>query len=260
MLVIGHRGAKGEAPENTIGGFRYALDKGITHFELDVRLSADGVPVVIHDATTRRTTGRKFRVEQCSALQLARMDAASKNNWPFFERVPTLLDIIPLLEISDSVQLEIKADQPSRQHALLRSIGEALKHADPQRYTITSVDTNILALAATVLPQFRRGLLCSRPMINYLAIANRLGCELLVFQHRILSRKLIEQAHRSGFEVSTYTTNDIRRIKKLGDFGVDSIITDYPVKYRHLQPPARTPQSIKWPPLPLREAGAALPG
>lgn len=258
MLVIGHRGAKGEAPENTAGGFRYALDKGVTNFELDIRLSAEGSPVVIHDATTRRTTGRKHHVEDCSAAQLSRMDAATNTVWPFFEKVPTLADIVPLLETSDSVQLEIKADHTSRQQALLRSVGETLRHCDPTRYVITSADKNILTLAARLLPAFRRGLLCARPLVNYLALATRLKCELLVFQHRILSKRLIADAKKAGFTVSTYTTNDIKRIKKLRDWNIDSIITDFPVKYLHLQQSATTAEAVSQPWRPLQGTDAIL--
>lgn len=247
MLVIGHRGAKGEAPENTIGGFLYALEKGVTHFELDVRLSADGLPVVIHDSTTRRTTRHKYSVEKCSAAQLASTDAAAKSSWPYHEKIPTLYELAPLLENCGSVQLEMKTDHHDRQQALLRSIGEALRYCNTQRYTITSKDKNILTLAEKLLPEFRRGLVCSRRFVDNIGFATRLDCQLLVFHYRLLSAQLIEQAHQAGLEVSTYTTNDIAKIKQLRSWGIDSIITDFPIKYLHLQG-MRTQQNLPiWP-------------
>jgi glycerophosphoryl diester phosphodiesterase len=247
MSIIGHRGAKGEAPENTIGGFLYALEKGVTHFELDIRLSADGLPVVIHDATTRRTTRHKYRVEKCSAAQLASANAAAKISWPYFEKIPTLYELAPLLENCGSVQLEIKTDHYDRQQALLRSVGEALRHCDPQRYTITSVDKNILTLAAKLLPEFRRGLVSSRRFVDNIGFATRLDCELLVFHYRLLSAQLIGRAHQAGLEVSTYTTNDTAKIRQLRGWGIDSIITDFPIKHLHLQGTSSPDMLPNWP-------------
>lgn len=83
MIVYGHRGAKGEAPENTLPGFRHAYRQGVRHFELDLVLSKDGKPVLVHDLTTDRTTGHKGSVGQYSAAELSQMDARRNTSpWP----------------------------------------------------------------------------------------------------------------------------------------------------------------------------------
>ena len=237
MKIIGHRGARGEAPENTIGGFRFALDRGVRHFELDLHLSADGVPVVIHDASTFRTTRRRARVEASTAAALTQMNAAVSCAWPCFEGIPSLRDALPLLEECDTVQLEIKVDRLGRQPQLLRALREVLRSCDPSRYTMTSFDRPTLQLAQTLLPGFRRGLVCKRRYIDNIALAQRMACGLLVIHYRLLSPKLVVQAQREGFEVSTYTSNDINELNKLRDWGIDSVITDFPARYVHLQEP-----------------------
>ena len=75
MKIVGHRGAKGEAPENTLPSFKHAYGQGIRHFELDVRLSSDGELMTIHDKTTDRTTGLSGNVAELTAKQLTSIDA-----------------------------------------------------------------------------------------------------------------------------------------------------------------------------------------
>ena len=234
MWVIGHRGAKGEAPENTIGGLRYALNRGITCFELDVRLSADGVPVVIHDPTTTRTTRKRARVNRLSAGQLANLNAARHERWSISEQIPQLVDVLPLLEQCDTVQLEVKCDRNVDPSQLLEGIREVLHGCPTHHLVLTSSDSRTLQLAQSLLPGLRRGLVWERRFGDVIALSRRLDCHELVIQHRLLSPQLIGQAQAAGLVVSAYTINDLRRIRQLCDWGVDSIITDYPSKYLHL--------------------------
>lgn len=234
MKIIGHRGARGEAPENTLGGFLYALNRGVRHFELDIQLAADGVPVVIHDRSTTRTTHQRRAVALTSSKTLAGMNAADPNIWPAVERVPTLLEVLPLLDQSDSVQLEIKRDLPVRQVILLRAMRELLGERDTHRYTLTSFDTTTLMLARAMLPTFRRGFICERRLIDNVAIAKRLKCRLIVFAYPILTRQVIREAKLANLEVSCFTTNDTAQIRRLASWGVDSVITDYPVRFLYM--------------------------
>ena len=104
MHVYGHRGAAGEAPENTLGGFRHALEHGVHHFELDIRLSADGVPLVIHDPDTLRTTGIDRAVRTSCFNELASLDAAATFPWRSREPLPTLRTLLPVLHTSHNVR------------------------------------------------------------------------------------------------------------------------------------------------------------
>ncbi len=236
MRVIGHRGARAEAPENTLGGFRYALERGIRDFELDLRLSADGVPMVIHDATTARTCTVALGVEHSTATQLEGLNAAAAHpGWDRFEPVPSLARLLPLLEQCDSVQLEIKSDRPERLSALLKALRLLLKPDHEGRFTLTSFDKKALALAKGLMPDFPRGLVCERRFADNIGHALRLDCRLLVYHYRLLSPKRIVRTKQAGLEVSTYTVNDAGHIARLRDWGIDSVITDRPAYYRHLQ-------------------------
>jgi glycerophosphoryl diester phosphodiesterase len=236
VRIVGHRGARDEAPENTIGGFHYALERGIRHFELDLRLSADGVPMVIHDATTARTCSVSLRVDQCTAAQLEGLDAAATQpTWTDFEPIPTLASLLPLLLQCDSVQLEIKSDRPARLSKLIKALRPLLANHHKPQFTLTSFDKKALALARSLVPAFRRGLVCERRFADNIGHALRLDCALLVYHYRLLSAERIEKSKKAGLEVSTYTVNDSNRILRLREWGIDSIITDRPAYYLHLQ-------------------------
>ncbi len=236
MRIVGHRGARDEAPENTIGGFRYALERGIRHFELDLRLSADGVPMVIHDATTARTCSVSLRVDQSTAGQLEGLNAAATHpSWTAFEPIPTLASLLPLLQQCQSVQLEIKSDRPERLSALFKALRQLLNSHHTRRFTLTSFDKKALALARGLMPTFRRGLVCERRFADNIGHALRLDCALLVYHYRLLSSERIQKSKKAGLEVSTYTVNDSNRILRLREWGIDSIITDRPAYYLHLQ-------------------------
>ena len=126
MIVFGHRGARGEAPENTLSGFGFALGLGVDGLELDVRLSADGQLVVIHDETVDRTTDAAGPVAAFRADQLARLDArGSCPEWPQRVGVPTLEQVLrqtPFVLVRQNsrgeVELSVRGSD-SRQAALL---------------------------------------------------------------------------------------------------------------------------------------------
>lgn len=115
MQIIGHRGARNEAPENTIAGFTYAVELGLQAVELDVRLARDGQLVVIHDATVDRTTDRNGRVGDFTAPELGGMDArAAHPEWPERCGIPTLTDVLDVVGHLPRLLVEIKADRPGR--------------------------------------------------------------------------------------------------------------------------------------------------
>ncbi|KXS52255.1 MAG: glycerophosphoryl diester phosphodiesterase, partial [Marinobacter sp. T13-3] len=95
MIVYGHRGAKGEAPENTLPAFNHAYRQGIRHFELDLVLSKDGIPVLVHDLTVDRTTSHKGNVGNYNVAELAAMDARRNvTGWPTRTGIPTLEQLL----------------------------------------------------------------------------------------------------------------------------------------------------------------------
>ena len=161
MLIIAHRGASAEAPENTLAAFRRAIELGANGVEFDVRLAADGVPVVIHDATLKRTASIDRRVADMTSTELARLDVGSwfnrhhghlANEAYALERIPTLERVLDFLhdpEANDSVSLEPREymQKPDRQGGRDRQVDQyalayARASATPLIYIELKIDTS----------------------------------------------------------------------------------------------------------------------
>lgn len=238
--LIAHRGASGTHPENTLAAFTAALAAGAEMIELDLHLSADRVPVVIHDPTLRRTTGREGRVAGCTAADLALADAGhgfspdGGRSRPYRGRglgVPALADVLAALPAA-RFTLEVKSLDPALDPAL-REVLERTGAA--RRVLLGSLEGETVRRLRRSFPEvpssfardevaafLRRGWAAAPPGAHALQVPPRHG---LV---RIVTRRLVEEAHRSGLEVHVWTVNDPRRMHALLDLSVDGIMTDFP--------------------------------
>lgn len=234
MIVYGHRGAKGEAPENTLPGFNHAYRHGIRHFELDLVLSKDGKPVLVHDLSVDRTTSQKGSISQYTAAELAAMDARrNTSSWPIPTGIPALEDLLDQFDDLEHLQLEVKKDTRQRLNILSNRLTEIIQRRNLyQTVAITSADTWFLKQIRRRNKNIRIGLVAERKFPRPLSIAGRLGCEFLCINWKLCSKALVEKAHRKGMHVSTWTVNRIHDMLQLEEMGVDSIITDYPTSTR----------------------------
>jgi glycerophosphoryl diester phosphodiesterase len=230
--VIGHRGSAATAPENTAAGFRRAAADGASWVEFDVRLAADGVPVVIHDPTLRRTTGAKGRVIDKTTAELAVLDAGRRFAGAFAgEGVPSLAETCALLgELGLGANVEIKpepAQGAQAARAVARVLDEAWPHALPPPL-VSSFDWGALATLVAEAPQWPRGLLMRRPPHDWAGWARRLGVVSLHVGDRGLDRATVAALKASGLPVLVYTVNRAARARRLFDWGVDSVFSDRP--------------------------------
>ena len=234
MIIYGHRGAKGEAPENTLAGFQHASRHGIRHFEMDIQLSADGVPVVIHDLTIDRTTGGEGRVSKFTAVELAAMDARQNTApWPSPVGIPMLDDVFKSCPDFVHMQLEVKKDRRSRLNVLCNRLVEIVhRHGWRDRITITSSDIWFLQAVRRRDRSISTGLVSEQRFPNPLKTALNLGCSYLCLKWTLCSEALVESAHRQNLHLSVWTTNRIHDMLMLEQKGVDSIITDFPTSTR----------------------------
>lgn len=231
MIIIGHRGARGEAPENTLPSFLHAIAAGVRHFELDVRLSWDERPVVIHDATTDRTTGESGNVAELPATQLAAMDARHNTpGWPRPAGVPTLEEVLVAGSVTESWQLEIKRDEPARIRVLVRRMAELLAQLRMERrVTLTSLDVDVLRIARKEAPDLARGYVAESADPDPVKTARKLDCTLLVSNWKITDDALLAKATAAGLPVSVWTVNDLVVAERLFNMdGIASLITDFP--------------------------------
>ena len=234
MIVYGHRGAKGEAPENTLAGFRHAYRHGIRHFELDLVLSRDGKLAIIHDLTVDRTTGKKGEVHSYTASELSEMDARRNSiSWPRKAGIPTLDDLLNEFGELEQLQLEVKKDSRQRMNVLCNRIVETIQHRSlHNRAVVTSSDAWFLRQIKRRDRKIRVGLVTDRKFPRPVNTATRLHCDFLCVGWKICNRALVDDAHRRGISVSTWTVNRIHDMLILEELGVDSIITDFPTSTR----------------------------
>lgn len=234
MIIYGHRGARGEAPENTLVGFETAYRHGIRHFELDVQLSSDGVPVVVHDITVDRTTEQQGKVANYTAAQLAAMDARQNTApWPASTGIPQLEQIFDACPEVLHYQLEVKPDARNRLNVLCNRLTELIQSRQLfETVVVTSSDAWFLRQIKRRNRKIHTGYVAGRRFPRPLTTARRLHCSYLMPSWRICSKDMVRQAHRLQMHVSVWTVNRIHDMLAMEAMGVDSIITDYPTSTR----------------------------
>ncbi|WP_097461056.1 glycerophosphodiester phosphodiesterase [Mangrovitalea sediminis] len=230
MIIYGHRGAKGEAPENTLAGFVHAYRHGIRCFEMDLQLSKDGEPVVIHDLTVDRTTRQSGKVSAYTTKQLAVMDARHDTApWPNQTGIPRLADMLEACPDFHHLQLEVKADGRQRLNVLCNRLVELIqRHHWFERVTITSSDTWFLQEVKRRDRHISIGLVAEKRFPNAVTLASRLNCDYLCLSWKLCTAPLVSAARTRGMHVSVWTVNRIHDMLQLEEKGVDSIITDFP--------------------------------
>ncbi|MDX1589967.1 MAG: glycerophosphodiester phosphodiesterase [Oleiphilaceae bacterium] len=230
MQIYGHRGAKGEAPENSLAGFINAYGHGVRSFEMDVQLSSDGEPVVIHDLSLERTTGLKSMVAASTMAELDAMDARINTRpWPVITGVPSLYAIVEACPEFHHLQLEVKSDTRQRMNVLCNRLVEWIQRKQwHDRITLTSSDTWFLRAVKRRNRSISTGYVADRRFPRPVTTARNLGCQYLCVSKRLITVTLVEAAHREDMHVSVWTVNRIHDMLVYEGMGADSIITDYP--------------------------------
>lgn len=228
-----HRGAGRLAPENTLAAMRLGASYGYEMFEFDVKLTGDGVAVLMHDATLERTTDGRGRVADLTFGELARLDAGSWHSSAYAgEPVPTLAHVARwLLANAKLANVEIKPTP-----GLERETGAAVAGAARQAWRaapgaqvpplLSSFSELALASAREAAPGLPRALLFDDLSDDWLARCRALGCVAVVAHHATLTPTLVAQAHDASLRVLAYTVNDAALAVKYLDWGLDTLITD----------------------------------
>jgi len=230
--TIGHRGARGYAPENTLAGIRTAAGQGVCWVEVDVKLTRDGVPILMHDDTVDRTTDGRGAVAAMDFADLRRLDAGKPFGPQFAgEPIPTLEETLKLvLELGLGINLEIKPC-PGREEETARVMLEtarALWPADRPPPLISSFELPSLEVALSHMPDWPRGYLIDRRPPDWAAIADRLQATTLNVNARREDERSLARYLATGRPVLAYTVNDPAQARRLIDLGVSAVFTDYP--------------------------------
>lgn len=242
IKVIGHRGSPRQAPENTLASFKKALESDVSAIELDVHLSADGQVVVLHDANVKRTTNTKGTIGHLKLSQIKQLDAGSHFSAEYAgEPIPTLEEVLLSTGDQDTLLIELKYPRHGIYTDLVTEVLRLIaKHKAESRITVQSFEPRyirdvkernpivkcqqLLAGKAPWLPLY-----CDRRphLDDFKPIA---GIDSVNVFYKFLSKRFVEDCHRAGVGVGAYTVNDTRAMLKAASLGVDSLITDYPVK------------------------------
>ncbi len=225
-LAIGHRGAAGHMPENTMVSFEKALELGADAIEFDVALCLDGVPVIIHDDTLERTTDSVGLVADRGSDEVRALDAGSWRGHP--ARVPTLEEV--LVGLGDRTLLNLEIKESPRRADLVDACARMVDDGGLVASTVfSSFDLDALRLLRRLLPEARIGVLCvPRNLEEALSCAAEIGAENLHPPSVLVTAALIERAHAQGLRVWTWTANDPADIERLCALEVEGIFSDYP--------------------------------
>jgi glycerophosphoryl diester phosphodiesterase len=230
--VIGHRGAVGHAPENTLGGLRKAAELGATWVEFDVALTKDNVPVLMHDDTVNRTTDGSGNLADMTLTEVRALDAGRWFSDEFAgERVPTLTETIRLLDdLGLGANVEIKPTA-GRESETGRIVAKQVADEWPNSLrapVFSSFQVDALAAAQQAAPAIPRGWLMRRPRKDWQERARALDCLSVHCDHRALDRRTASEIRDAGYHLLAYTVNDAKRALKLFGWGVESVFSDYP--------------------------------
>ena len=229
---IAHRGAGKLAPENTLAAFRLGARHGWRMFECDAKLSSDGVPFLLHDATLERTTNGQGTAGDLPWGALARLDAGAWHSRAYAgEALPTLENVVRwCLANGLDLNVEIKPT-PGTEDATGRAVASLLARLWPAGRTaplLTSFQPAALEGARAAAPALPRGLLADRlaPGGDDVQTALALGCQALVLNHALWDAALVAHVHGAGLRCLSYTVNDEAAAQRLIGLGTDGIITD----------------------------------
>jgi glycerophosphoryl diester phosphodiesterase len=249
-LLIAHRGASARAPENTLAAFRRAFDDGADGLEFDVRLASDGVPVVVHDATLKRTANRKGEIASLSSSALAEIDVGSWFNRRrpararedyALERIPTLARVLDeFAPRSRALYVELKCDRADAA-PLAAAVVEVLRERPnaASRSVVESFALGAVAEVKRLAPDLRTAALFERSLLRRPPTAREMcaralahGADEIALQRSLATRRTVEIARAAGLPTVVWTVDHPSWARRAREFGLRALITNDPARLR----------------------------
>jgi glycerophosphoryl diester phosphodiesterase len=217
VLRIGHRGAAGHGPENTLATIQKGIALGVDFVEIDLRRTADGVLVVLHDETVKRTTNGKGRVDHLSLQEVKKFNAGNG------EHIPTLKEVLKVAAGEAGLMLELKVKGVAQQTVeVVREAG----FRDPVIYASFLHDE--LQHVRTVDPETSLMVLFGGLSRASVARAIKYGSSYVGLRHDKATRVLVDSFHRAGLLVFVYTADAPSDIQRALSLDVDGVISNFP--------------------------------
>jgi glycerophosphoryl diester phosphodiesterase len=245
-LILGHRGASAVAPENTLAAFARAISDGADGIEFDVRLSRDGVPVVIHDATLKRTGLIDRSVSELTAAKLQEIDVgkwfAESRPIPqtefLGEKLPTLAQVFELFRTTNGLlYIEMKCDKHAGTALAAKVVRLTRESGMVRQVVVESFDHSAIAAVKKIDSGVRTAALfepkLTRPIstvrrLKMVEVAVDVGADEIALHHTLVSVRTIEKAKQAGLETVVWTVDDPVWIARARSLGVKALIANDP--------------------------------
>ena len=255
--ILGHRGASAVAPENTLAAFARAMSAGAAGIEFDVRLSGDGVPVVIHDATLKRTAQIDRRVSELTARELGDIDVgswftANPENLFVGEKLPTLAQVFQLFRTNSGLlYVELKCDA-GEAPLLAAEVARLTRESDmAERVVVESFDHSAIVAVKKIDAGIRTAALFEPKLTRPISTVRRLkmidtalgvGADELALHHTLAGARVVEKARQAGLDVVVWTVDDAAWIPRARELDIKALIANDPatmLRHRNWQKPGR---------------------
>ncbi|MFC0679359.1 glycerophosphodiester phosphodiesterase [Lysobacter korlensis] len=228
VTVTAHRGASAVAPENTLAAFRAAVDAGADAIELDVRLSADGAPVVVHDRDFLRIAGDSRAVGETSLAAIRKIDAGLRFDPAFAgERIPTLAEALAFIDRRALTLIELKPDGGNADQLLAATLREIERGGYEDVVMLASLSPELVRAARAAAPTMRLVLFANAALPG---ATRRTDFDMLGLNHVALDSEAVAAARQHGYRLQVWTVNDPALMARYMDLGVDDISTDRPAE------------------------------
>lgn len=220
LKVIGHRGAKGYEPENTMRSFERAITLGCEWIEFDVRV-VDGVAVVIHDETVERTSNGQGNLTALGLSNIRKLDFGKG------ERLPLLEEVFDTFKGRCGLQIEIKGAEG--EEVICRTIAEKLRGGfNLDDILVSAFDHRLLARVRNLMPKIRLGALTYGIPHDLAACGKSLGCYSIHISREYVTKEYLADIKKLGLKAFCYTVNDVNEAARLFDMGIDGVFSDFP--------------------------------
>ncbi len=214
MLIIGHRGAKGLAPENTLAGFKKALDLGVDGIEFDVCVTKDEVPIIHHDRFLKDASGNRLKINDHFYEEL-------KQHKP---DLPTLKEALDFINGTVVLFIEIK---PKTEVQPVADVLAKYRHS----FLIGSKSQSILMEFQTTMPLVPKIVIESWSGIRAAWRARRLKTNRLIMYEYFLWFGFVRAMKKAGYELYVYPMNDPKKAKRWARYGIAGVVTDFPDRF-----------------------------
>ena len=248
--IQGHRGARGNYPENTLSGFRYAIENDIDTLELDLQMTKDKEIIIYHDKQINTTicSHPSALIKDLSLSEIQKYDCGSKQN-PNFpqqkivvgERIPSFKELIEMVQneyyyksIKMNVEIKTKqnVDADEEVYEFTNKLIEMIHQYNLQnKITIQSFDTRALEYMKQIDSKIKTSFLIERAQpINdeIIQLAKKLNVQIITPDYHLIDKNIVDKLKQHGFEVWSFTINDVDTLRQQVKYGVNGIITDYP--------------------------------